>query len=64
MAKSSLPKIQQLNESNYPTWSQEMWAMLRGKGLWRLFSERKKKDTVQMKKNKMNGMTKLTEHAE
>jgi len=63
MAKSSLPKIQQLNKSNYLTWSQEMWAMLGGKGLWKLVSK-KKNDTVWMKKNKMNGMTKLTEHVE
>src|SRR5882672_9633628 len=43
MAESGLIKIQSLNEKNYQTWSQEMKAVLRGKGLWRLVSEQEKK---------------------
>ena len=35
-------KIPLLNESNYSTWSEDMQAMLRGKGLWRLVSEQEK----------------------
>src|SRR5882672_8428944 len=35
-------KIPLLNESNYPTWSEDMQATLRGKGLWRLVSEQEK----------------------
>jgi len=45
MAESGLIKIQSLNETNYQTWSQEMKAVLRGKGLWRLVSEQEKKHT-------------------
>src|SRR5882672_1826580 len=36
-------KIPLLNESNYPTWSKDMQATLRGKGLWRLVSEQEKR---------------------
>jgi len=31
-----------LNNSNYPVWSEDMQAILRGKGLWRLVSEKEK----------------------
>jgi len=43
MAESSLIKIQPLNETNYQIWSMEMWAVLRGKGLWRIISKQEKK---------------------
>ena len=35
-------KIPLLNKSNYSTWSENMQAILRGKGLWRLVSEQEK----------------------
>jgi len=54
MAKPSLPKIQQLNESNYPTWIQEMWALLRGKGLWRLVSDKEKRHSSEEEKQNDN----------
>jgi len=43
MAESSLVKIQPLNETNYQIWSQEMHAVLKGKGLWRLVSEQEQR---------------------
>jgi len=43
MVESSLIKIQPLNKTNYQTWSVEMQAVLREKGLWRIVSEQEKK---------------------
>jgi len=43
MAELGLLRIQPLNEINHSTWSQEMHALLRGKGLWRLISEQEKR---------------------
>jgi len=42
MSDNNLSIICPLNESNYPTWSKDMQAMLRGRGLWRLVSKQEK----------------------
>ena len=47
---SSLVKIQPLNKTNYQIWIQEIHAVLRGKGLWRLISEQEKKHSLNANK--------------
>jgi len=42
MSDNNLPKIYPLNESNHLTWSEDMQATLRGRGLWRLVSKQEK----------------------
>src|SRR5882724_7294730 len=42
MSDQNLSKISSLNESNYSTWSKDMQATLRGRGLWRLVSKKEK----------------------
>ena len=50
MAESNLIKIPLPNKMNYQVWSQEMKAVLRGKGLWRLVSEQEKRHTSDTEK--------------
>ena len=45
MSDYNSPKISPLNESNYSTWSEDMQATLRGRGLWRLVSKQEKHHT-------------------
>jgi len=46
VSESQSHRMQPLNGNNYTTWSEEMKALLRSKGLWRLVDGKEKRPTT------------------